>query len=77
VEKKNTGKIRICVDFMNLNRATPKDEYLMLIPHLLIDSASGNKVISFLDGNAGYNQIFMAKEEVSKTAFRLAYSSGS
>jgi hypothetical protein len=23
-----------------------------------------------LDGNAGYNQIFMAKEDVSKTAFR-------
>jgi hypothetical protein len=30
---------------------------------------SGNKVISFLDGNAGYNQIFMAKEDVSKTVF--------
>jgi hypothetical protein len=26
-------------------------------------------VISFLDGNAGCNQIFMAKEDVSKTAF--------
>jgi hypothetical protein len=39
-------------------------------PDLLIDSASGNKVISFLDGNAGYNQIFMAKEDVNKTMFR-------
>jgi hypothetical protein len=27
-------------------------------------------MISFLDGNAGYNQIFMAKEDVSKTVFR-------
>jgi hypothetical protein len=70
VEKKNTGKIRICVDFRNLNRATPKDEYLIPVVDLLIDSASGNKVISFLDGNAGYNQIFMAKEDVSKTVFR-------
>jgi hypothetical protein len=69
VEKKNTRKIRICVDFRNLNRATPKDEYLMPMTDLLIDSVSGNKVISFLDGNAGYNQIFMAKEDVSKTAF--------
>jgi hypothetical protein len=42
----------------------------MPIPNLLIDSTSGNKVISFLDGNAGYNQIFMAKEDVSKTVFR-------
>jgi hypothetical protein len=27
IEKKNTGKIRICVDFRNLHQATPKDEY--------------------------------------------------
>jgi hypothetical protein len=58
------------VDFRNLNRATPKDKYLMPIADLLIDSASGNKVISFLDDNVGYNQIFMVKEDVSKTAFR-------
>jgi hypothetical protein len=69
VEKKNMGKIRICVDFRNLNRATQKDEYLMLVADLLVDIALGNKVISFLDGNAGYNEIFMAKEDVSKTTF--------
>jgi hypothetical protein len=69
IEKKNTGKVRICVDFRDLNRATPKDEYPMPIAYMLIDSASSNKMISFLDGNAGYNQNFMAKENVSKTAF--------
>jgi hypothetical protein len=69
VEKKNTGKIRICVDFRNLNRASPKDEYPMPIADLLVDSTSGNKVISFLDVNVGYNQIFMMKEDVRKTAF--------
>jgi hypothetical protein len=57
------------VDFTNLNRSTPKDEYVMFIADLLVDSTSGNKVISFLDDNAGYNQIFMVKEDVSKTAF--------
>jgi hypothetical protein len=69
VEKENMGKIQICVDFRNLNRATPKDEYPMPVADLLIDSVSSNKMISFLDGNAGYNQIFMTKEYVSKTAF--------
>jgi hypothetical protein len=59
--EKNMGKIWVCMDFRNLNRATPKDEYPMPIANLLINSASGNKVISFLDGNAGNNQIFMAK----------------
>jgi hypothetical protein len=42
----------------------------MPIADLLVDSTSGNKVISFLDGNAGYNQIFMVKEDVSKTVLR-------
>jgi hypothetical protein len=70
VEKKNTEKIRICVDFRNLNRATPKDKYSMPIADLLVDSASSNKVISFLDDNVGYNQIFMVKEDGSKTVFR-------
>jgi hypothetical protein len=53
----------------------------MPVADLLIDSTSGNKMISFLDGSVGYNQIFMVKEDVSKTTFRylclLAYSSGS
>jgi hypothetical protein len=55
--------------FRNLNRATPKDEYPMPVANLLIDSTSCNKVINFLDGNAGYNQIFMVKEDVCRTAF--------
>jgi hypothetical protein len=68
VEKKESGKLRVCIDFRNLNRATPKDEYPMPIADTLINNASGNRIISFLDGNAGYNQIFMAEEDASKTA---------
>jgi hypothetical protein len=70
VEKKNTDKIRVCIDFRNLNKATPKDGYPMPIADMRINNASGHRVISFLDGNAGYNQIFMAKEDISKMAFR-------
>jgi hypothetical protein len=70
VEKKNIGKIQVCIDFHNLNKATPKDEYPMPIADMLIDNASEHRVISFLDGNAGYNQIFMAEEDMSKMAFR-------
>jgi hypothetical protein len=42
----------------------------MPVADLLVDAAVGHKVISFMDGNARYNQIFMAVEVVSKTAFR-------
>jgi hypothetical protein len=52
-----------------LNKATPKDEYSMPIANTLINSASGNRIINFLDGNSRYNQIFMAEEDASKTAF--------
>jgi hypothetical protein len=57
------------VDFSNLNQATPKDGYPMPIVEDLINRVSGHKVIRFLDGNAGYNQIFMAEEDIAKTAF--------
>jgi hypothetical protein len=67
--EKNTGKIWVCIDFRNLNKATPKDEYQMPIADMLINNSSGHWVISFLDGNAGYNPIFMAEEDMSKTAF--------
>jgi hypothetical protein len=70
IEKRNTGKIRVCVDFRNLNKVTPKGEYPMPVAEVLINRALGHKMISFLDGNAGYNQIFMAKEDVFKMAFR-------
>jgi hypothetical protein len=69
VEKKNTGKIWVCIDFRNLNKTTPKDEYPMPIADILINNASGYRVISFLDGNAGYNQIFMDREDMPKTTF--------
>jgi hypothetical protein len=70
VDKKGTRKIRVCADFRNFNRATPKDEYPMPVADVLVSNASEHKIISFLHGNADYNQIFMAKEDVHKTTFR-------
>jgi hypothetical protein len=70
VQKKD-GRWRVCVDFRDLNRATPKDEYLMPVAETLINAAAGHKMLSFMDGNAGYNQIFMAPEDIHKIAFRV------
>jgi hypothetical protein len=41
----------------------------MPIADMLINNTSGYRVIRFLDGNASYNQIFMAEEDMSQTAF--------
>jgi hypothetical protein len=67
--EKNTGKIQVCIDFHNLNKVTPKDEYHMPITDMLINNAPGYRVISFLDGNVGYNKIFIAEKDMSKMAF--------
>jgi hypothetical protein len=70
VQKKD-GRWQVCVDFRDLNRATPKDEYPMPVIETLINAAAGHKTFSVVDGNTGYNQIFMAPEDIHKTAFRV------
>jgi hypothetical protein len=43
----------------------------MPVAETLINAATSNKILSFMDGNASYNQIFMAPEDIHKTAFRV------
>jgi hypothetical protein len=43
----------------------------MHIVETLINAAAGHKILSFMVGNASYNQIFMAPEDINKTAFRV------
>ncbi|XP_021802935.1 uncharacterized protein LOC110747031 [Prunus avium] len=69
VLKRKTGAVRICVDYRNLNEASPKDEYPMPMADMLVDGAAQNQMLSFMDGNAGYNQIMVAEEDIHKTAF--------
>ena len=42
----------------------------MPVADLVVDATSGHRIISFMDGNAGYNQIFMVEEDIPKTTFR-------
>jgi hypothetical protein len=66
---KKDGKVRMCVDYQDLNRANPKDNFPL--PHIdtLVDNTATNVVFSFMDGFSRYNQIKMAEEDKSKTAF--------
>src|SRR3954465_10729116 len=52
VIKKN-GSLRVCIDFRDLNAATPKDEYPMPVVEMLVDSAAGFEYLSMLDGYSG------------------------
>ena len=68
--KKKNGQIRCCVDFRNLNRVCPKDEFLLPNMDVLIDSVVGNAMFSFMDGFSGYNQIRVVPRDAKKTAFK-------
>ena len=59
---KNDGKVRVCVDFKDLNKASPKDDFSF--PHigLLVDCTAGHLMLYFMDVFSRYNQILIALE---------------
>ncbi|WVY89245.1 hypothetical protein V8G54_034759 [Vigna mungo] len=67
--KKSNGQWRMCVDFTDLNKACPKDNYPLPSIDRLVDGASGHTVLSFLDAYSGYNQIPMYAPDRSHTTF--------
>ena len=69
VAKKNE-KIRIYIDFRDLNKARPKDEFPLPITDIIIDNTCGFERMSFMDGFSGYNQIKMYPDDEKHTSFR-------
>jgi hypothetical protein len=67
--KKANGKWRICIDFTDLNKACPKDEFPLPRIDSLVDAAASSKLMSLLDCYSGYHQIWMKKEDEPKTSF--------
>ena len=59
----------MCVDFTNLNKACPKDEYSMPKIDRLVYSTSGHALLSFIDANPGYQKILLATKDHPHTAF--------
>ena len=69
VVKKKIRKWRVCVDFIDLNKACPKDPFPMPRIYQLVDVMVGHPWMSFLDAFQGYHQIPLAMDDQEKTAF--------
>ena len=52
---KKDGKVRVCVDFRDLNKASPKDDFPLPHIDMLVDSTAEHPMLSFMDGFSGYN----------------------
>ena len=66
---KKDGKVRMCVDYRDLKKASPKDDFPLPHIDMLVDNTAKFKVFLFMDGFSGYNQIKMAPEDMEKTTF--------
>ena len=66
---KKDGKVRMCMDYQDLNRVSPKDNFPL--PHIdvIVDNMTSFALFSFMDGFLGYNQIKMAPKDMEKTTF--------
>jgi len=52
---KKDGKVRMCVDFRDLNKASSKNDFPL--PHAdgLVNNIAGFALLSFVDGYVSYN----------------------
>ena len=63
VMKKKSGKWRVWVDFMDLNKTCLKDPFPMPKIDQLVDATIGHPQMSFLDAFQGYHQIPLALDD--------------
>ena len=51
------------MDFIDLNKACPKDNFPLSRIDQMVDSTIGHKFLTFIDAFLGYNQIKLAEED--------------
>ena len=52
---KKDSKVRMCVDFKDLNKANPKDDFPLPYIDILVENMVGHALLSFMDGFLGYD----------------------
>ncbi len=71
LERKKNGKLRLCIDFRQLNNRTIKDSYALPRIEEMLDCLRGMKYFSVLDMKSGYHQVEIHEEHKERTAFTV------
>jgi hypothetical protein len=66
---KKDNKIKVWVNFRDLNKTSPKDKFPLPHMDVLVDNSVKISTYSFLDGFSGYNHMKMAEQNKEKTIF--------
>ena len=69
VKKKNSNRLRFCVDYRALNEVTIKDSYALTNIQDCLDVLYGSKYYAVMDMASGYWQVPIKKEDRYKTVF--------
>lgn len=69
--KKPNGKWTICTNYIDLNKACPKDSYPLLSIDRLVNGASKFLILNFFGVYSRYNHISMFKQDKQKTSFMI------
>ena len=67
--RKNSGEIRLCVDFRNRNQISLKDNYPLPKMDHILQRVVGSQRMSMLDGFSSYNQVVVYLEDQENTTF--------
>ena len=65
----------MCVNYMGLNKACPKDPFPLSCIDQIVDSTSGCKTLYFLDAYSSYHQIVMKESDQLTTSFITPFGS--
>ncbi|XP_012830533.1 PREDICTED: uncharacterized protein LOC105951629 [Erythranthe guttata] len=71
VQKAN-GQWRMCIDFRDLNKACPKDDYPLPRIDQLVDATAGCELLSMMDASQGYHQIPLDEKDQPAVSFVTA-----
>ena len=58
------------MDFRDLNKACPKNDFSLPVMEIMTDNTSSYEMFYFMDGYSGYNHIKMDQEDERHNAFQ-------
>jgi hypothetical protein len=67
--KKKNGKWRMCMNFTDLNKCHPKEDFPLSRIDQVVDSAVASEMMALLDYFSEYHQIWLRSKDKAKTSF--------